>query len=319
MLSHLSVLRQIWNAPGNASNRPLAVIRGIRWFVACHRKSVTDDQPVLFRAFADRLYPCYTDSIIAKHVMYRSEWFDHDLLHFMHDYLRPGDHFLDVGANTGLHTLLASTRITSGHITCVEPDPKNLARLRHALDLNHITNTTILPVAASDEAGTVELTGTDVFTRISPPSRSTIQRSMLKVQSSKFEVPSSFNNPPSTTVSAARLDALLGPDARVDFCKIDVEGAEWQVLKGMTGLMERNALPVIAFEFNGSLRGYGHSEDEFLSWLRNRGYSLATCHHSRKELTFGTTFSAEDNDLFALTQAGVATVKERIPGIQIRA
>ena len=316
MLSgHLSVLRQIWNAPGNAPNRPLAVLRAIRWFIACHRKSVPDDQPVLFRAFGDRVYPCYTDSIIAKHVMYRSEWFDHDLLHFMHDYLRPGDHFLDVGANTGLHTILASTRISSGHITCVEPDPKNLTRLRRALDLNHITNATILPVAASDEAGTVQLTGNDVFTRISPSSLSPVERSMLDVQCSMFKVPPPINNSRSPTVSAARLDALLGPDARVDFCKIDVEGAEWQVLKGMTGLMERNALPAVAFEFNGGLRDYGHSEGELLSWLLNWGYSAATYDHDRKELRFGTASSAPDNDLFAFTEAGLAMVKERIPGI----
>lgn len=309
--SHLSLLREIWNAPGNASNRPLAVLRAFRWFIACHRQPVSDDQPVLFRAFGDRIYPCYTDSIIAKHVMYRSEWFDYDLLHFMHDYLRPGDHFLDVGANTGLHTILASTRITLGHITCVEPDPKNLARLRRAIDLNHISNASILPVAASNEAGTVQLTGTDVFTRISPSASG-------HLPSTTNHPPFFSNDPPSSTVPAARLDALLGPDARVDFCKIDVEGAEWEVLKGMTGLMKKNALPIIAFEFNGALRDYGWAEDDFLSWLRSRGYSLAAYHHSSRELRFGPTFSAEDNDLFALTKAGLAMVKERIPAIQIR-
>jgi FkbM family methyltransferase len=312
LLPHLSVLRQIWDAPGNAPNRPLAVIRAIRWFIACHRKSVPDDQPVLFRAYGDRVYPCYTDSIIAKHVMYRSEWFDHDLLHFMHDYLRPGDHFLDIGANTGLHTILASTRITSGHITCVEPDPKNLTRLRRALDLNHITNATILPVAASDHAGSVQLTGADVFTRISPSPSGQLPSAINHPQSSS-------SDPSPTVVSAARLDALLGPDARVDFCKIDVEGAEWQVLKGMTGLMDRNALPVIAFEFNGGLRDYGHSEGELLSWLRDQGYSVAAYDHTRQELKFGTASSGPDTDLFAFTEAGVGMVKERIPEIQIRA
>ena len=45
--------------------------------------------------------------------MYRSEWFDWDMLHFLKSYLQPGDHFLDIGANTGLHTLLAST--------CIDP------------------------------------------------------------------------------------------------------------------------------------------------------------------------------------------------------
>lgn len=306
--NHLSVLRQVWNAPGNSTNRPLALLRAFRWFIACHRVGTSpSDQPtILHPAFGNRVYPCYTDSIIAKHVQYRSEWFDHDLLHFMNDHLRPGDHFLDVGANTGLHTLLASTRITTGRITCVEPDPQNLARLRRALDLNHITNATILPVAASDQAGTIQLTGSDVFTRISPSPDLHVSPSPLLDVSAAI------------SADSARLDALLGPDTRVDFCKIDVEGAEWQVLKGMTGIMERDALPVIAFEFNGSLCSYGHSEDEFLNWLRQSGYVLATYHHDRKEMHFTNTFTAADHDLFAFTQTGTALLKERLPEVHCR-
>ncbi len=297
LTSHLRVLRQIWRAPGNAANRPRAVLRAFRWFVACHRRSVSDENPVLFPAFGDRVYPCYTDSIIAKHVMYRSEWFDHDLLFFMRDFLRPDDHFVDVGANTGLHTLLASTRITGGRITCVEPDPKNVVRLRRALELNRIVNATLLPVAASDAPGHTTLDGSDVFSRISPdPS------------------PQSDRCP----VETARLDTALGPDARVDFCKIDVEGAEWQVLKGMTGLMERDALPAVAFEFNGSFQAYGHSEDGFLSWLRDRGYTVATYHHDRRTLAFGEAFTPEAGDLFAFTEQGRTLLEERMPEVQQR-
>jgi len=294
---YFSVFRQVWTAPGNASNRPLALLRAFRWFVACHLKTNPDEDPLLFRAFGNRVYPCYTDSVIARDVMYRSEWFDRDLLFFMRDFLRPDDHFVDVGANTGLHTLLASTRITRGQITCVEADPKNVVRLRHALELNHISNVTILPVAASDAPGHAALEGSDVFTRVSPDSTPVSGR---------------------RTVETARLDTALGPGARVDFCKIDVEGAEWQVLKGMTGLMERSALPALAFEFNGLLREYGHDEIDILTWLRDRGYLIATYDHDRHRLTFGNAFSAADHDLFAFTKAGLAMVTERMPEIQPR-
>jgi len=246
---------------------------------------------VRFRAFGNRVFPCYTDSIIAKHVMYRSEWFDHDLLHFMHDYLRPDDHYLDVGANTGLHVLLASTRITTGRITCVEADPANVNRLRQTLEWNHINNATVLPVAASDADGKTTLEGSDVFTRMSPGS------------DADSEGP---------VVETVLLDTALGPEARIDFCKIDVEGAEWQVLRGMTGLMEREALPVVAFEFNGRFAEYGHSGEDFLGWLKLRGYSVATYDHDRRTLHFGDDFPAETVDLFALTPRGRALVGERL-------
>lgn len=271
------------------------MLRAFRWFLACHRAPVSD-RPHPVRTFGDRTFLCYTDSIIAKHVMYRSEWFDHDLLHFMHGYLQPGDHFLDVGANTGLHTLLASTRITTGRITCVEPDPKNLARLRRLIDLNHISQATVLPVAASDRAARVSLDGDDVFTHIAP-------------------TPSGNSN--ECTVEAVRLDAALGPEARADFCKIDVEGAEWQVLRGLTGLMERDALPVIAFELNGSQRTYGHDESQFLDWLRSRGYTIAAYRHDEKILSARPPFA--DNDLFAISASGLALAKTRIPGLNLEA
>ncbi len=99
--AHLSVLSQIWAAPGNRGRRLSALIRALRWFVRCHRSpSLTD--PVLLPVFDQkRHYPCHVDSIIAKHVMYRSEWFDWDMLQFLRSYLQPSDHFLDIGANTG--------------------------------------------------------------------------------------------------------------------------------------------------------------------------------------------------------------------------
>lgn len=179
----------------------------------------------------------------------------------------------------------------------MEADPRNVLRLRRALELNSIQNATILPVAASDAPGQATLDGSDVFTHMSPGSA-----------------------PPSggRVVETVRLDAMLGPDARVDFCKIDVEGAEWQVLKGMTGLMDRGALPVVAFEFNGSLSAYGHGDTDFLAWLRDQGYKLATYDHDRRNLNFGAEFSAADHDLFAFTKAGLAMVAERMPEIQPR-
>lgn len=290
--THLRVLRQIWTAPGNAPNRPVALLRAFRWFLTCHRATSSDQPALVHSAFGDRLFPCYTDSIIAKHVRYRSEWFDHDLLHFMDSYLQPSDHFLDVGANIGLHTLLASTRITSGTLTCVEPLPSNLQRLRHTLEINHLSRVTVLPVAASDSAGKVHLTGTDVFTRIA-------------------------DAPPSApdTVDTVRLDQVLGTDAIVDFCKIDVEGAEWQVLRGLTGLIQRSALPVFAFELNGSLQAYGHREADFLVWIQDQGYQIATYQHDSRTLTFGTDSVGTANDLFALTPDGIARVKERMPTV----
>ncbi|HCN78228.1 MAG TPA: hypothetical protein DIT13_13660 [Verrucomicrobiales bacterium] len=286
MLSHLQVLREIWRAPGNQPRRLHAVWRAFRWFLRCHLRAGSG--PVLLAVFGARLYPCHTESIIAKHVMYRSEWYDWDLMQFINGYLQQGEHFLDVGANTGLHTLLASTR--TSHITCVEPEPSNVQRLRHTLEVNHLDGVTVLALAASDAAGEVCMEGNDVFARITSPAK----------------------NP--QTVPAARLDEVLDPQTPVDLCKLDVEGAEWLALRGMTGLMQRGTLPVLAFEHIGHLHAFGQNEGDFLEWLRAQGYTLGVYKHEAHTLDLSEPFTG--TDLIAFTQKGRRMIENRLSGMR---
>ncbi len=275
MPPHLQVLHDIWKAPGNQS-RPLAAVgRAARWFWRCHRHP--DSGPVLQPVFGSRVYPCHTDSVIAKHVMYRSAWYDWDLLNFMKAVLRPGDHYLDVGANTGLHTLLAST--VTDRLTCVEPEPRNLQRLRHTLSLNGLDSAVVLAVAADERAGSVALEGDDVFTRLREDAAA-------------------------ATVPAVRLDEALGAGARVDFAKIDVEGAEGRVLRGLSGLMERGDLPLIAFECFGHLRAFGEEPADLLEWLRARGYTVAVYDHESRTLDARDPLAAGATDLIAFDGEG---------------
>jgi hypothetical protein len=70
--------------------------------------------------FANRRFYVYSDGSISKSTMLFSEWFDYDSLHFVDEFLRPSDNFLDIGANVGLFTLLASRRMLDS-IACIEP------------------------------------------------------------------------------------------------------------------------------------------------------------------------------------------------------
>jgi FkbM family methyltransferase len=281
MLPHLQVLQDIWSAPGNREARLAALARAARWFWRCHRQP--RGEPVLLPVFGSRVYPCHVDSIIAKHVMYRSAWYDWDLLNFMKAVLRPGDHYLDVGANTGLHTLLAS--IVTDRLTCVEPEPRNLGRLSHTLQVNGLHSAVVLPVAADEREGQVALEGDDVFTRVS-------------------------DGAAAATVPAVRLDSALGPQAQVDLVKIDVEGAEGRVLRGLTGLMDRGALPLIAFECFGHLRAFGEEPADLLDGLRARGYTVAVYDHETRCLDARDPLAAGATDLIAFDAAGRRRIEE---------
>lgn len=294
---HLQVLNQIWTAPGNRKGRASAVLRAFRWFLLRRSTAInTPDKPALVQpVFGNRLYPAYADSIIAKHLMYRSEWFDWDMLHFLQSYLQPSDHFLDVGANTGLHTLLASTRIepaAGGRITCIEPHPLNLQRLRHTIHLNALYHARVHPLAASDSTARLELTGTDVFARL---------------------VAKKNNPPPSVVVPTARLDDLI-PSTPVHACKIDVEGAEWQVLRGASQLIESGHLPFLILELCGHLNAYDETESDFIDWLTSKGYRLASYRHEDQALSFDAPYP---DDVFALTNTGLDLIHARLPQIKI--
>lgn len=125
--------------------------------------------------------------------------------------LGPGRVAFDVGANVGFFTLLASRLVgSSGSVVAFEPMPSNVEALRRHVKLNQVRNVTIFEAAASDHHGRA---------RFSPSGNPSMGRLS---EGGELEV---------ETVS---LDELLG-SGRVpgpDLLKIDVEGAEIQVLLG---------------------------------------------------------------------------------------
>jgi FkbM family methyltransferase len=123
---------------------------------------------------------------------------------------------VDIGANFGVHTLLACGIMgESGQVIAVEPVPSNLRLLRRNLKLNGFSDRcTVIAKALTDgSVETVEMTiepGLSLVASLAPNSKG-----------EKLVVP------------ATTLDEVLSVYARApDLVKIDVEGAEHEVLKG---------------------------------------------------------------------------------------
>lgn len=77
-------------------------------------------------------------------------------------------------------------------------------------------------------------------------------------------------------VETDKLDSVLGTRHEVDFVKIDVEGAEYAVLKGARETLKRWH-PVIVFEHGkGAADVYGVTPDEVFQFLEEIGYSVST-------------------------------------------
>lgn len=163
------------------------------------------------------------------------------------DHLHPGAVFFDVGANIGFMTVLACRLAgPTGQVHCFEPLLVNLAQLRANLDANGFS-AHIHEVALSDSPGQVEMAYSENLGR------------------AHFADDGADNSDRTMTVPTVRLDDLDLPAPTL--VKIDVEGAEGHVLRGM-GRILREHRPVVLVELHP-----GH-EDEARELLRDAGYTL---------------------------------------------
>lgn len=134
-------------------------------------------------------------------------------------HLRRGDTFIDVGANVGYYSLLASSIVgTTGSVVAIEASPAIFARLKRNLDLNCCDNVRAMNVAASDVKGELS-----VFLAGSENLGHTTTVASLAVKEGLQQ---------EARIPADSLQNLVGSDALFNarFVKIDVEGAEISVL-----------------------------------------------------------------------------------------
>jgi len=168
--------------------------------------------------------------------------------------LRRNDVFVDVGANDGYFSLLASTLVgPSGQVLALEPIPTTVAELRANIGLNGLANITVIESAASDDAGELSLT---------MPTRAGTGMTTLRPIDGI-----------SCRVTCNRLDRILahGPTPRL--VKIDVEGAELKALRGLEGVFLARDPPDVLCEVTASyLEQVGASAREVYSLMEGFGY-----------------------------------------------
>lgn len=182
-------------------------------------------------------------------------------LAFAERFLQPGMTVLDIGANQGLYTLLASQRVGSrGRVFAFEPSPRERRALRLNVMVNRCRNVTIESSALGNEEGDSEL-----YLVQGPETGCNSLRPPVLMEGTSSPV----------RVSITRLDRWIREQSieRVDFMKLDVEGAELSVLKGASELLNRNPRPVILAEV-ADIRtaAWGYRAAEIVTALECVGY-----------------------------------------------
>jgi len=199
--------------------------------------------------------------------LFRSDWMERYALHTGHFYcgeviatvttlLRAGDSFLDIGANLGFVTLTASRIVgQQGRVFAIEPNPTLVTRLTRMLSHNQISNVEVLPYAAGDSTGSIGL---------SQDAHHGNNQLIADLAAAPVVVP------------MHRVDDLLRgrlPATGRLMVKIDVEGAEPMVLRGMPELISRPETMFLVEVSDHRLRQGGSSADALFGTMRTNGYS----------------------------------------------
>lgn len=186
-------------------------------------------------------YKMFVDSRdlgLAPHLMLDGFW-ELWTTRFIANRLKPGMVAWDVGANLGYFSVLMADVVgASGRVLAFEPNPRLALLASRNLALNGCS-------AWSEVRRTAVTDGTRAVLRFRADLADPKNGRLLGLDA---EEPAEADEVLEIAVPATRLDEVEAP--RVDFVKIDVEGAEEAVWAGMGGVLDRNPGITLLLEFN---------------------------------------------------------------------
>lgn len=187
--------------------------------------------------------------------------YEPEMRHTLERFVRPGSVFLDVGANEGFFSVLASRLVgPRGRVIAVEPQQRLAPVIRANLELNSCANVSVFSCAISDRRGEAEL-------HLSPDTNT---GSTALYQSTRYRLPR-------VTVPVTTLEDLVERSElpSIDFAKMDIEGFEYEAILGSPRLFESGRIAALALELHpGPIAHRGLEPAAIALFLERCGYSL---------------------------------------------
>jgi FkbM family methyltransferase len=201
---------------------------------------------------------------VERETYYLGRFYEWELQAAINQYVKPGDTFLDVGANIGMVTLAASTAVgPEGRVLSFEPNPEVRQRLLEHVEMNGLKNVQVFDTALGAEPGSATLTTASARTGTGT----------LRAQEGAMNA---------YTVPVQTLDSLAGliPADRRVFLKIDTEGYDYNVLRGARELLARPGIRIFAEVNHKWMAELGQTAKELFAYMEELGFSA---YHPRVE------------------------------------
>jgi FkbM family methyltransferase len=207
---------------------------------------------------------------------------------FVGKFLKPGMTVLDIGAHHGLYTLLASKRVgRRGRVIAFEPSPRERRRLMRHVRVNRCKNVEVEAIALGERAGEADLFLVEG----------------LHDWCNSLRPPDIDERTTTVRVEVRPLDDVLRVlgVSRVDFIKLDVEGAELSFLHGAKHLLEGRVRPAILAEVQDiRTRPWGYAAREIIRFLADANYGWFALAEDGSLESVSSELPSYDGNLVAL-------------------
>lgn len=182
--------------------------------------------------------------------------------------IKKGDVVFDIGANIGYYTLIFAKLVgENGKVFAFEPDPTNFSLLKKNVEINGYKNIILIQKAVSDKSRKLRLY-------------------LCEDNKGDHRIYDSGDGRKSVEIESIKLDEYFKDSKqKINFIKMDIQGAEWRAVSGMTNLLQQNkSLKIISEFWPGGLKRSGVAPIKYLELLNKHGFKLYEINEQNKKL-----------------------------------
>lgn len=261
----LNILRRIFNHPFNSDNKFGGLMRFVKWQI----NTYINPYPIVYPYTENTKLIVWKGLTGATGNIYCGLMEFNDMAFLLH-FLRKNDDFIDIGANIGVYSILASGEIGANTIA-IEPVPTTFNYLMNNISINNIRDKVRgLNIGLGNKKGILKFT----------KSLDTLNHIAVE------------NEIDTIDVEIETLDSIISKTPIL--IKIDVEGFEAEVLNGAEKTLRDNHLKGVIIELNGLGKRYGYDEKLIHIKLLELGFKPYTYNPINRQLIEIPTYGSHN-------------------------